>query len=313
MDVAGCGQKGELMVKRVVAGELVHEKSAFGEMLERKSVEKNAERKKVRTALYASDYGQCPRKVFFAFYPEVFPAEEIDGRVARIFANGEAVHERLQGYLAREEGLQFQSELTVPRDELQVHGRCDGTAMFEGGVCILEFKSINKAVVDEPKSEHVGQLMWYMGMFERRRSELRKEFGLESCDIVVDVGALVSKSGVSAESLPDIEKQLLQASGPVRGEVIYESKQNQSIFTFPVEFDERKFAVVKAWFEGVKNAVESGVRPSVRYKPQYYPCFWSGGRCPYFDACHGEGDVGDHPLVTLGISPKRLQDDGVFK
>jgi len=282
-------------------------KSPFHEIIDRKSREFNVARGKARTSLYASDFGQCPRKVFYGMYPEVFPAEEIDARTARIFANGESVHTRLQKYLADEERIEFESELNVPRDELDVHGRCDGTAFHEGRVFILEFKSINKMVVDEAKSEHIGQIMWYMGMFEKVRRELREEFDVEPFDIVVDVDELVSvKDGRMGESLTNLEKNLLRASGPVMGEIMYEAKPSQDIFTFPVEYDEKKFQNIRAWFAEVKRAVESGVRPQVRYKPQYYPCAWSVSKCPFFDLCYGDDAVGDAHLITLGVERKKL-------
>jgi len=87
---------------------------------------------------------------------------------------------------------------------------------------------------------------------------------------------------------------------------MYEAKPSQDIFTFPVEYDEKKFQNIRAWFAEVKRAVESGLRPQVRYKPEYYPCQWSVSKCPFFDLCYGADAVGDAHLITLGVERKKL-------
>ena len=148
-------------------------------IIDAKSVEKNNEKRKVRSSLYASDYGSCQRKVFFQMFPEDFPSEgEIDARVARVFANGNAVHERLGVYLRMEPSLRFVDEVDVPRCELDIHGRCDGIVDQNDQMVIVEFKSINKLDVQEPKVEHVGQVTLYMHQFTMLRSKLREEFGV---------------------------------------------------------------------------------------------------------------------------------------
>lgn len=280
------------MVRRVKPGGFEVHETQLKQIIEQKSVEFNKARKKIRTSLYASDFGQCPRKVWYQFFPEIFPVEDIDGKTARIFANGEAVHVRLSAYLSAAE-LMFEDEVNVPRDHLDVHGRCDGVALVEGRATIVEFKSINKPEVAEPKDEHIGQLTWYLGMFEAMRQDLRKEFGIAEDELVYDVDAIAE----GGRELTSIERKLLLSQGPIYGEIIYESKPNQLITSFPLEYSAQHFEVVHAWFEELKKAVETKVRPTGKYAATRYPCSWSTGRCSYFKYCHGAGAVDDLVVV----------------
>jgi hypothetical protein len=242
--------------------------------------------------LYASDYGQCMRKVWFQFFPDLFPVGELDSRVLRIFHNGEAVHDRLSAYLRRELSLDFVDELDVPRDSLDVHGRCDGVCVVDNQAVVVEFKSINRSVVSSPKPEHVGQLLWYMAMWRLLREQLRAEFRLAPGVVASPVllSGVVGCSGRTVDSLSFDESWVLFTSGDIVGELIYESKQTQETFHFPVLFSEDKFSVVRSWFESLKSFVDSGVMPVVSYDRSRFPCSWGRGssfsRCPYFDICH---------------------------
>lgn len=283
---------GESMVRRFMTA-VSGADTLVKDVIDRMSVAKNLERQKVRSSLYASDYGQCPRKVFLQFFPEEFPPDSgIDGRTARVFENGNKVHERLGEYLKMAPGLEFVDEVNVPRDDLDVHGRCDGVITVDDGVVVLEFKSINKTCVDEPKEEHVGQVTWYMFQFTRLREELRGEF--EVSEGVPDIGVMsrVSLKGRSFIDLTALEQRLLLSQGDVTGEVIYELKGNQQTVHFPVEYDVRSVEKVRSWFEGVKTHVEKRLVPVVKYASNRFPCAWgfgaNQGRCSYFEYCHGE-------------------------
>jgi len=285
------------MVKRVYRDELPGQ-GEFKEIIESKSKEFNDSKGKVRTAMYASDYGSCQRKVWYQFFSDKFPPERITGKLARVFANGDDVHFRLSAYLADDRALEFEREIGVPRNHLEVHGRCDGMTLHKGQATIVEFKSINKKVVEAIKLEHEGQLMWYLGMWEAKRLELRKEFGIEENDIVVDVEFLIGHTRTGRD-LSSAEKKLLRSNGPVKGEVIYECKPTQDVFSFPVAFDELKFKEVQEWYRQLKWYVEAGIRPRVRYLRTKFPCDWFTGKCQYYDICHGEGaNQGD--IVILG-------------
>lgn len=258
------------------------------DVIDRQSIAKNEENQKVRTALYASDYGNCQRKVYFQFFPEKYlPDAKIDATLARVFDNGNAVHERLGGYLKREESLDFRDELRVPQDELEVHGRCDGICTVNAQAVVVEFKSINKEMVDEPKEEHMGQLMFYLGMMKKLRGELQVEFGVEGEGLVCE-GDAVSNKGRAFADLSPMEKWLLTTQGEIKGEIIYEGKPNNQIFAFSIEYDEELFKKVRLWFQQVKFHVDNMQVPDVKYYPSKYPCSWGRGRCSFFNQCYGE-------------------------
>ena len=259
-------------------------------ILDRQSVEYNKEKGKVRTAMYASDFGNCMRKVWFQFFPEQFPPDfEIDARLARIFENGNNMHERLQMYLKREPEIDFRDEVQVPQDELQVHGRCDGICVIDERAVVLEFKSINLDVVENGKEEHIGQLMFYLHMFTLRRKWLMEEFGIEGFVGIEALADAVSRSGVAFVDLLPVDKWLLTTQGSVLGELIYESKQTQALFNFTVEYDEDVAKKVVDWFRQLKMFVDGKVCPQVKYYPTKYPCMYGReDRCQFWNICHGD-------------------------
>ena len=268
----------------------VYTESPFKQIIDEQSRLRNEAKKKIRTALYASDVFQCQRKVFMQFFPEVFEQEAIDPRTARIFANGEDVHIRLGAYFHEDGRVQFQDEISVPMGEVDVHGRCDGLANLQGQVYILEFKSINKKFVTEAKEEHVGQLMYYLHMFEQKRAALRKEFGIDEGELVTDehLPNLVGVTGRLFGNLDGVEKMLLLASGQIRGEIIYEAKPTQELFHFSVEYDPLKAEKVLQWFRQVQKCLDEMTLPHVTYDAGRFPCQWRSGKCPMFEYCHGQ-------------------------
>jgi hypothetical protein len=261
-------------------------------VIDEQSIAKNNEKQKIRGSLYASDYGQCQRRVYFQFFPEEYPVGgDIDARTARVFGNGNSVHERLGEYLKRVPELDFRDELDVPRDELNVHGRCDGICTVEEQALVVEFKSINKEYVDEFKEEHLGQVMWYMGMMRKLRNDLYEDFGLSMGDPVNEHDLETpGASGRILSTLTPMEKWLLLTQGEIRGEIIYEGKPNQETYHFPVTWDEDKFKKIRLWFEQVKWHVDNKEVPQVKYYSSKYPCRWGrggpGSQCTYHSICY---------------------------
>ena len=225
-------------------------------------------------SMYASDYGQCMKKTWFQFFPEDYPIEDFSPRTLRIFHNGEAVHERLSKYLSREEQLQFLEEVDVPRDDLEVHGRCDGLCFVAPNAVVVEFKSINRATVSAPKPEHLGQITWYMAMWHMLRQQLQEN---------------------PPAHLEDHEKIVL--SGPIKGEIIYESKQNQETYHFAVELNEDRYQKVRLWYKQLQWHIETKRLPIVNYEQNKFPCSWgrgsTQGACPYYAQCWGPSNVND--------------------
>lgn len=246
-------------------------------------------------SMYASDYGQCMRKVWFQFFPSQYRVEDFDPRTLRIFHNGELVHERLSGYLKNDPTIQFNDEIDVPRDELDVHGRCDGMCIVDDRPVVTEFKSINRKVVLEPKEEHLGQLTWYMSMWKKHRKAVKEWFGMKETDAFFNADIVLtddmSMSDFIGEHFDSTENWLLFTQGEIRGELIYESKQTNETFHFVVEYDEAYAEKVRMWFEQLDWHVKRAIRPEVFYDKTKFPCQWgsgtSAGQCPYYDVCWG--------------------------
>lgn len=293
---------GENMVRRSdFSEELEKKKSKLHVIIDEQSVAVNEEKKKVRTAMYASDFGACLRKTWFQFHPEKYPPDaKIDARTARIFDNGNSVHERLGRYLKRVPEIDFRDELNVPRDELDVHGRCDGICTIDERGIVVEFKSINKDEVFEAKSEHVGQVMWYMGMMRKLRQDLREDFGFLP-DEIIDERDLheVSVSGRTFETMEPMERWLLLTQGELRAEIVYESKGTQEVHSFIIEYDEAEFQKVRLWFEQLKWWLDKEEVPKVSYHPSSWPCSWGrngkGGKCQYYSYCHEGKQPNEQP------------------
>ncbi|MBR9700901.1 hypothetical protein GOV11_03485 [Candidatus Woesearchaeota archaeon] len=281
------------MVKRFVTkkgGEITPFKIILDEQSVAWNEARNRERGDRPRTLYASDYGACMKKIWCQFFPKKFPTEPFPPRLLRIFHNGESVHERLAQYLHNSE-LTFLEEVDIPRDDLDVHGRADGLAMQSGRFHVLEFKSMNVRSVYVVKEEHEGQCMWYMHMWENLRLDLRDEFGFKDPDVAYEedeIKTFNSDLGRKYDELTIVEKMLLLSNGPVKGEVIVESKQTQEIFAFPIELDQGKIAKVRKWFEQLAWFVEMEKMPTVRYDKKRFPCSGSWGKCSYYDVCYGK-------------------------
>jgi hypothetical protein len=272
--------------------------SPFKDVLDEQSIEWNEERRRERgdkpRSKYASDYGQCMRKTWFQFFPDKYPTAAFDPRTLRIFHNGEAVHERLSQYFHKSK-LPFLEEEDVPRDVLDVHGRCDGISMHNQRFFVLEFKSINARTVYKAKEEHEGQLTWYMHMWEELRKDLHEEFDLvlEMAYEEEQLKEMVSNHSRKWDDLRIVEKMLLMSAGPVKGEIIYESKQTQELFHFPLEIEGWRVEKVRKWYEQLQWYIDMEQMPSVKYDKFKFPCKWgkgnSAGQCAFWEICHGDG------------------------
>lgn len=256
------------------------------------------ERGERKRSMYASDYGQCLRKTWFNFFPKEYPVESFDPRVLRIFHNGDNVHERLSEYFRKEKSIGFEDEIDIPRDHLEVHGRCDGICTVDGQAVIVEFKSINRSIVYTAKEEHEGQVMWYMMMWRMLRNDLKKDFGFKETDQVteLDIRDMESLSGRKLWDLNKYERWILFTQGEIRGELIYESKQNQQVFCFPIPYDEDKAKKIRLWYDQLKWHVDNKMKPNVKYDKEKFPCQWgrgsAHGQCPYFEECWGKNENG---------------------
>ncbi len=244
-----------------------------------------AERGNKSRSMYASDYGQCMRKICLQFFPLEYSQEDFEPRTLRIFHNGENVHERLSNYFHLSPNYEFLEEIDIPRDNLDIHGRCDGIVFYKGKFVVVEFKSINSSYVREAKDEHEGQLTWYMFMWESRRRQMKIEAGLVP-DMTYDESEL-KEVFENWDDLDRAEQLLLMSNAPVTGEIIYESKHTQELFHFPMEIEDWRVNKVKRWYEDLKCCVENRTIPNVNYNRNKFPCRWRNGRCAYWEVCHG--------------------------
>lgn len=280
------------MVRRIDAknGEQSYD-SPFRDIINEQSIEWNEERKRERgdrpRSKYASDYGQCMLKTWMQFFPEQYPQAAFDARTIRIFHNGEDVHVRLSNYFHKS-NVTFLEEVDIPRDHLDVHGRCDGLAMKNDIFYVLEFKSINRISLTCAKEEHEGQLTWYMMMFDNLRKDLHEEFDLHE-ELAYTEDQLKDAVSVKGRKFKDLElvEKMLLICAKISGEVIYECKPNQKIYHFPLDLEPGRMEKVRNWFEQLQWHIDTKRAPTVKYVKSKFPCSWRGGACAYYDVCHG--------------------------
>lgn len=242
-----------------------------------------------RDSAYASDYEACQRKVFMQFFPDRFPSEDFTPRTIRIFQNGDSVHERLSEYLRRDPDLQFMEEIDIPRDEMDIHGRSDGLCLINDQFVVVEFKSINRSNVPCPKEEHLGQITAYMMMWDDYRKDLRRLLGLGENEIPPKDFDIEHFKRLTRE-----EVMLVCSQGPIKGELIYESKQTQATFHFPVDLEQGRVGKVRLWYIQMDHYIKHEQMPENRNVKEKFPCSWGKGstfgRCGFYETCWGKDD-----------------------
>ena len=279
------------MVKRIESKYDNGYDSPFKNMIEEQSTAWNDERQKTRgdrpRSKYASDYGQCMLKTWMNFFPKEYPIAPFDPRTLRIFHNGEDVHVRLSNYFHKSDVV-FIEEVDIPRDHLDVHGRCDGLAMKNDIFYVIEFKSINRISLTSAKEEHEGQLTWYMHMFDNLRKDLHEEFDLH-LELAYTEDQLKDSTSVKGRKFKDLElvEKMLLVSAAIKGEVIYECKPNQKVYHFPLDLEPGRIEKVRNWFEQLQWHIDTKRPPIVKYSAKSFPCSWRGGSCNYYEVCHG--------------------------
>lgn len=110
-------------------------------------------------------HGKCARRAVYLMQG-VPKGGDIPPRLQRIFDNGHAVHERLQGYMERM-GIDMVSEVKVATEEPPIRGHCDGTMRWNDTDYAVEIKScndmvfVNRVKFKKPKPEHIEQVNIY--------------------------------------------------------------------------------------------------------------------------------------------------------
>ena len=117
---------------------------------------------------------------------------------------------------------------------------------------------------------------------------------------------LVRENGVNKHvlefksiNLPTVSRPKLEHTGQLtyylgqmqmqEGYLIYESKANQKVFEFRVDFDVDFFNEIKDWYRKVWDYVDRKEIPPIMYVKTRYPCKWRTGRCRYYDNCWAKG------------------------
>ncbi len=228
--------------------------SLFDRGVEKYNEEKEAVYRKThpqkREYFYISDAGKCKRSLYFDFKPK-YKRTNWSIELLRKFQNGEYAHERLVKYLQLNDNLIIESEVTVPLNKYNLHGRADiiiyNLTKAKYGVvsrkpyCVLELKTINMREVKEPIEVHTYQLQFYLYFFN------------------LDFGFLV-----------------------------YESKQTNNLFLFRIEKDLKVINKQLTWFKEMKKNIEFNNIPimSDDYKSDKYPCNF----CNYKQYCWKDGN-----------------------
>lgn len=116
------------------------------------------------TAFYASEAGGGIRKIWFRRMQEPY-TNMLNNRNHMVFGIGEAIHGMIED-IYKKSGKWLATEFRLYDPDTRVSARVD-TVIEEDGIPIpVEFKSIShygwKYIQNEPKEEHVAQIMIYM-------------------------------------------------------------------------------------------------------------------------------------------------------
>ena len=228
----------------------------------------------------------------------------VDPRSRRIFDNGHAVHQRLQGYL-KEMGILYMDEVPLINEEWEIQGHTDGIMSMNKSkieVEILEIKSINSrqfSALLQPKEEHVAQAHVYMFVAEEHRKKLKKKYKthqeFKRSELArrkyyakfyqhLKDGRKYTKEqkiGHKVRQHITMDKILYEVEKPIRKSVIlYECKDTQELKEFVITYDEKVMQKVLEKFKINNEAWRTKTCPPRECKSK------SEGRwCPYVDYC----------------------------
>lgn len=110
-------------------------------------------------------HGRCARRNGYLLRG-VEKQDRFDSRTLRVFANGHAVHARLQDVLEKM-GIQMESEVSIDYDDPPIKGHCDGVIEWNDRPIVIEIKSCSDEVFTnrlkwkKPKDEHFDQVNIY--------------------------------------------------------------------------------------------------------------------------------------------------------
>lgn len=110
-------------------------------------------------------HGHCARRNVYMLRGEEKHGV-VDPRILRVFANGHAVHDRLQSAM-HTMGVEFSDEVSIDLEMPPVKGHADGILVWRDRNILIEIKScsndvfINRLKWKKPKDEHFDQANIY--------------------------------------------------------------------------------------------------------------------------------------------------------
>jgi len=135
------------------------------ELIDKFYSDKNQDRE--QTHFYITDAGKCPRATFFKF--KKAPRKQMEGRILRIFEQGESIHQIMMKALFGIRDIHVvASEVNMPPQEI-ISGRADAIVSVNNELYVVDFKSMNSMVfrgLTAPKEENVYQIQLYLHFFK---------------------------------------------------------------------------------------------------------------------------------------------------
>lgn len=223
-----------------------------------------------RDRFFVSEAGKCPRKVAYSFYN--LPKQRLDGRVLRLLANGEKLQERYSDYF-KELGVWLGEE-----EPVNTLDREDCPFNMSGRLDIR----INYAKIFDPKYDKPEPELEDMAIIEMKSINT---WGFKS---------LMKTGQPQLDHLYQITIYMW-LTGIHKGWVIYEDKNDQTLLTIPITFDERIIygtpdgrtkGLIREFTE-LAECLENDKVPNrcLEANRSAFPCKWKSGNCDYYDHC----------------------------
>lgn len=203
---------------------------------------KNRERpdEREKYVVHASQIGYCALQIFYGLL-EIEKHQELDPKKLRIFDNGDAVHQRIQGYfieaVKRNVGgiTAFEENHAIRVPELSLVGELDIMVQFFPSWIVVEIKSMKEeyfAKLKDAEEKWKNQLHCYM-----------------------------------------------KATNVKNGVALVEGKNTQLIKTFRVPWDDKRWAKITSMINEINTSILTGNLPS-HNKSDCFFCPYKNTYCP---------------------------------
>jgi len=132
-------------------------------------LEKVYETQRTYDGIHISSAAKCVRQLYYEAV--INKPKNIDGKLRRVFDNGNSFHQRMMKMLFQCPEVRIVSaEIPIPENNL-IKGTCDAIVAIEGKNYVVDWKSINDLQFkyldnDGAKKEHIIQVLLYMHFFQ---------------------------------------------------------------------------------------------------------------------------------------------------